>query len=142
MIMIIAAFAALGLFSFTSVRADDALNLWDWFPDISAEPPYVTGRRRRSLLRGEDPNDYASLVATTKDSDGVTWPCVVNPFQGVMWRLKPTLGEEAQEMEMPTCRQVSAAWACAICIPNTFLYVGYTSFNVSNCGSVALLQLY
>jgi len=105
----ISAVVALGLLSSTPVHADDALKVWDWFPDISTEPPYVTGRRRRSLLRGEDPNDYASLVATTKDSDGVTWPCVVNPFKGAMWRLEPTPGEEAQELEMPTCRQASVA---------------------------------
>jgi hypothetical protein len=106
----LAAVAAWGLLS-TAARADDALKLWDWFPDVSAEPPYVTGRRRRSLLRGEDPNDYAGLIAATKDDGGVTWACVVSPFQGATWRLEPTPGGDAQEAETPTCRQVSAAAA-------------------------------
>lgn len=111
--LIFRAVSAFGLFS-TAVRADDALKLWDWFPDDSAEPPYVTGRRRRSLLRGEDPNDYTGLVAATKDDSGVTWACVVNPFQGATWRLEPTPGEEAQEAETPTCRQVTCYFETAL----------------------------
>jgi hypothetical protein len=74
-------------------RCDDALTNWNWFPNTTEI--FVTGRRRKLLLRGDSPSDYPAIQRSRFDPEGVSWACVVDPFAGTA-QLAPGYSSESE----------------------------------------------